>query len=435
MRHVLMASGARATQAVSAMVAGILVARFLGAEAKGTLSVLTALASMGVLLASLGIPLSGIYFLGRFKEERDLVISNNLVAGALGGVLTAGLLVAVATAFSDAILHGIEVSLLVLYACSVPFYFFNEFGRGVLFGEGKIRQAYLPDILGGGGLLIGTALALLVFGEHIVPLVALRVVVEVVVTFYVLFSIRRQTPFRLNTSRPMLRRQLGYGLRNYASSLMWLFLLQSDIVLCNHFLGSGDTGVYSVAVSLGLPITMLAAVVGSLTFQRVSSEASRATRIANTNRSVRILVPLVAVSIIATGALAFWLIPVVYGSAFSGAAAALALLLPGFLAYSIEIVLMNFLAGEGSPPIVVWAPAVGLAINVAANSFVIPRWGIDGASVTSSAAYGVVLLLVLRYYMRSTSSSLRDLFATRGADVDALLGGRAAAGPAAEARA
>jgi O-antigen/teichoic acid export membrane protein len=85
-------------------------------------------------------------------------------------------------------------------------------------------------------------------------------------------------------------------------------------------------------------------------------------------------------------------------------------------------VMMNFLAGEGTPPVVIWAPAVGLVVNIAANIFVIPRWGINGASVTSSVAYTIVLLLVLRYYTNSTGSRIADVFRTRRADVRALRG-------------
>jgi O-antigen/teichoic acid export membrane protein len=168
---------------------------------------------------------------------------------------------------------------------------------------------------------------------------------------------------------------------------------------------------------------MLGGVVGTLTFQRVSAEEDREARIAQTNTALRVLIPLVAGVIVVVGLAAQLMIPILYGHAFSAAGVALLLLLPGLFAYSLEIVLMNFLAGEGSPPIVVYGPLVGLILNFVANLFVIPRWGINGASITSSVGYGAVLLLVVRYYRRSTGASLRELLVARRADFTLLLRG------------
>jgi O-antigen/teichoic acid export membrane protein len=429
-RHVAMTGGAQAVQAAAAMVAGIMVARVLGADAKGTLSVLTALGAMCMMLGSFGVQLSGVYFLGRFKSERDAVLSNNLLVAVVGGTLAAAALALVGVAFRHEVIPGIDVGLFLLFTLSVPFYYFNQFARSLLLGLGRVGRYNIPEALSGAALLIGTASAILVFGEHLEPLIGLRIAIEVGVAALVAVWVRRAARFRWHPSLAMLKRQLAYGLRNYASSLLWMFLLQIDIVLCNHFLGNATTGIYSVAVSLGLPITMLAGIVGVLTFQRVSAEDSRPVRIAQTNRAARVLLPLAAVGIALIGLLAQWLIPLVYGQRFDPAGVALLLLLPGFLVYSVEMVLMNFLAGEGSPPIIVWAPLTGLAINVVANLFVIPRWGINGASVTSSVAYGVVLLLVAQYYRRSTGSSLRDTFVVRGSDLAGLLGRRGSSGRA-----
>jgi O-antigen/teichoic acid export membrane protein len=418
-RHVAMTSGAQASQAALAMVSGILVARLVGASARGTLAVLTATGGMAVLLASLGVHFSGVYFLGRFKSQRDAIVSNNLLAGVLGGLATGAVLAVVGVLFHRTLLHGIGLGFFVLYVCCVPFNYFNEFGRSLLLGIGRVGTYNIPDVFGGLALFTGTALAIVVFGRALLPLVALRVIVEVTTAVGVVAFILRAARLRFAPSRPLFQKQLKYGVRNYGSSLMWLFLLQSDVVLCNYFLGSHRTGVYSVAVSLGLPITMLAGVVGTLTFQRVASEERRERRIAQTNRAIRVLFPLILLTIAAMAIGARWLIPVIYGREFDPAVDALLLLLPGFLFYSLEIVMMNFLAGEGSPPIVIWGPLVGVVINVVANIFVIPRWGINGASVTSSVAYAVVFLLVLAYYKRSTRSSILDVLGTRLGDIHA----------------
>ena len=420
-RDVAMTGGAQVTQAVCAMLGGVLVARFLGPAAKGQLTVLVALGSMAVLFASLGVHQSGIYFLGRHKSERDKIVSNNTLFALGGALVTCGLLAIVGVVFHDEVLSGVPLSLFFAYLLAVPFNYVTEFVRRTILGTGRVSIYTVPDLAQGASLLVGTGLVILIFGKHVLPLALLRVATEVVVAVFLVTYLWRVVRFRMSPSRVVMRRHVAYGVKNYASSLFWLFLFSSDALLVNHFLGNGPTGIYSVAVSLGLPITMLGAVIGTLVFQRVSADETASSRIANTNRVVRILVPAAAFLVVAIGVLGQWLIPVLYGNAFDPAKTALLLLLPGFFALAIETVVMNFLAGDGSPPIVYWAPFIGLVLNLGANLYVIPRWGINGAAVTSSVGYAVVLALVLGYYLRWTHSRLREVTVLRKSDLRALV--------------
>jgi len=421
-RDVAMTGGTQILQGFFAMLGGILVARVLGPSGKGTISVLAALGSMAVLLASFGVHTSSIYFLGRFKSDRDAIISNNYVFGAIGGLVAAVGLALVGLVFERALLNGIGLGLLLLYVFFVPFNYFNEFARRTVLGEGRIAAYNLPELVTGSGLLFGTGAMILIFGRHVAPLLAMRVGTEALVTTVLVVYLHKVVRFHFRPSMQLLREQVKYGIRNYASSLLWVVLLQSDLVLCNHFLGSKPTGIYSVAVSLGLPVTLLASVVGTLTFQRVSSNDIRPNRVANTNRVMRVLVVITAVSTIAMAGLASLMVPLIYGARFGGASQALLLLLPGLFALTLETVLMNSLAGEGSPSIVYRAPVVGVVVNLGANLFVIPRWGINGAAVTSTVGYSIVLTLVLGYYLRSTGSRARDVLVLKSHDLRALWG-------------
>jgi O-antigen/teichoic acid export membrane protein len=419
-RDVAMTGGTQFVMGLCSMLGGILVARLLGPSAKGTISVLVALGSMTVLLASFGVHTSSIYFLGRFKSDRDVIISNNYVFGAIGGLVAAVGLALLGLVFERALLNGIGLGLFFLYVFFVPFNYFNEFARRTMLGEGRVAAYNLPELATGSALLFGVGAAILIFGRHVAPLLAIRVGTEALVALILIVYIQRVVRFHFKPSMPLLRKQVKYGVKNYASSLLWVVLLQSDLVLCNHFLGSSPTGIYSVAVSLGLPVTLLASVVGILTFQRVSSDGIRSNRVANTSQVMRVLVVITAASTLSMAALAPWMVPLIYGGRFGAASQALLLLLPGLFALSLETVLINSLAGEGSPSIVYRAPVVGVVVNLGANLFVIPRWGIDGAATTSSIAYIIVFLLVFRYYLRSTHSRPGGVLLLKSGDLKAL---------------
>ncbi len=423
-RDVALIGGTQLLQALCAMVAGILIARQLGPSGTGTISVLVATGSLAVLLTTFGVHQSSIYFIGRVKADRDAVISNMLACSAAGGVLVTIALAVVGTLLRGPLLHGISLGLFLLYLPVVPANYFNEFTRRVMLGTGHVKMYNLPDLIAGTGLLLGTVTVLVVLGAHLGALVGVRIATEVLTAIILATYLNRIVRYRFRPSRSLLRVQIGYGVKIYASSLLWLFLLQSDLLLCNHFLGTARTGVYAIAAALGVPLTILGAVFGTIIFQRASRDDDRSARAANTNRVLRLLVPLVLAAAASLALLAGLIVHVLYGSKFSGAATALILLLPGLAALALETVIMNFMAAEGSPPIVYRAPLVGVAVNLIANLFAIPQWGINGAAVTSSVGYFVVFSLVLRSYLRLTDGRLRNVLILQIADVDAALSRR-----------
>src|SRR6185437_10846735 len=115
-----------------------------------------------------------------------------------------------------------------------------------------------------------------------------------------------------------------------------------------------------------------ASILGPLVFQRASVETDAPSRVANTNRVIRFLLPIALLGAAVTAVLAPSFVDVVYGGRFHAAGLALILLLPGLVCLVVEVVLMSHLGAEGNPPIVYWAPLAGMVFNVSANMFVIP---------------------------------------------------------------
>jgi O-antigen/teichoic acid export membrane protein len=70
--------------------------------------------------------------------------------------------------------------------------------------------------------------------------------------------------------------------------------------------------------------------------------------------------------------------------------------------------------------VVIAVPAVGLALNLALNLALLPRFGLAAAAASSTAAYGVMLLLAWRAFARRTSIPLRECCLLTAADLGAL---------------
>jgi O-antigen/teichoic acid export membrane protein len=67
------------------------------------------------------------------------------------------------------------------------------------------------------------------------------------------------------------------------------------------------------------------------------------------------------------------------------------------------------------PAVLIWIPP--LVLNVALNYFWIPRWGISGASASSSVSYLMVLGLHLMLWSRARGGSWRSTLLVTRADL------------------
>jgi len=211
------------------------------------------------------------------------------------------------------------------------------------------------------------------------------------------YRLKAQLHGPVGWSLQTLRECLPYGLRAYTGSLFIFLVLKSDIVLITYLRGAVETGYYSIAVGLADILLMLPTVVGTILFPKLSAAPDLATRWQLVRRVLNVMVPATPVGLLLTYFAAGPLIRLAYGVSFEPSTAAVGWLLPGVGCYAINAILMNFLASCGMPLVVVYSPFVALLVNVSANLWLVPRIGFVGASISSSLAYALMLLMSILY--------------------------------------
>ena len=77
----------------------------------------------------------------------------------------------------------------------------------------------------------------------------------------------------------------------------------------------------------------------------------------------------------------------------------------------------SYFAGKGYPPIVIGAAGASFLINLLLNIFLIPYWGITGASFSTSVAYTLHLLIIILAFRHVMSGSIMNLFAIKKDDL------------------
>lgn len=207
----------------------------------------------------------------------------------------------------------------------------------------------------------------------------------------------------------LLRMTGAIGGRGALSATLIFLLFRSDVYLVDHFLGKQTLGVYAMAIIVAEMIQRGPNIAGTVLLPKVlrGGDDDHTMSLA-VGRWTLIFSLLAAGIVVLIGApLISWC----FGQDYAGSYEPLVWMLPGLVAAGFASVFNTKLAGLGYPPVTLWAPAVALILSVCLNLVLIPRFGLIGAALSTSAAYILWAMIVSLAYQRRTGIRWRRLLA------------------------
>lgn len=399
------------------LLTGILIARFLGPEGKGVLTiVLLVLGQVGLFL-TLGVEIALIHYGARNSRDFCTLANASIGLGILLGFIGMGVAVAIFTHVSYEVIPARLLPFLILMASTIPMVQAVLFLRSLIRVSGRIIEEGLLGLIGAffNLALIG---AVLMAGFHLKGALIglwLSTVLSSLLIFVlgVHWNLVTSWPiFSISTWKPLVT----YGLKLHVGSVFQTLNYRFDMYLVAFFLGPASVGLYSVGVAMGEWLWVIPGALGASLMYRVASGSE-----ADVNRMVGVINRLTS-AILALGTLVLalvgsGLIQLLYGETFSESYLPLLLLLPGIWALGLWKNFMNDLSVRGYPTIKSYTSGIAVLLTVVLDILLIPHWGIVGAAIASSIAYLTAGGIALRVYCRITRYHPRDLLVIRQEDI------------------
>jgi len=394
---VLLMVGAKVGTLVLAAITTVILARSLGPAGRGSLASVYALMTLLAQLGTFGIASANPYFAAREPEMRARIAGNSLWLAAVLGPLMAvvGILVKVLAphAFGDVSWPEMAVGMF-----AVPVMLSSLFLQSILLADGR-TVLYNGVALGAAlltVLLLVTVLPLA--GGGVLPALSLMVAPQVAALVIYMAAMRRHGRLLRPLDAALARRMVGYGARAYVVTLIAYMLIRIDLLLVNGIQGPTAAGQYSIAVALADALYLLPVSVSVNLFARLA----RGSADRELSLGVFHLVAfgyLIVCAVVAP--LAGPAITLMFGAAYQPAIALFLWLLPGVYCLGLLTVIAYHFAANGMPRelILVWGP--GLALNLALDIALLPHHDTYVASIASTLAYAIVLILHLRLFARN----------------------------------
>lgn len=381
------------------VLAGVIVARWLGAEGVGALAVLNITIATAVLLGSAGLPSSNIFFVARHRHLLSRVAVNSFVFALIVGVLLA-LVIVIAAPATEALFHDLPPPLIVVASVAIPFQLALLLGINIFLAVGNISTFNSFEVIRQSSMLLSSLVALVLLGAGLFMLVTLNSIASALLSVYLIWSIRRYGQKQQNDEpwRPdakLFRQMLRYGLKFHIATVVPLLIFRGDLIIVKYFHGASEAGVYDVATQASLLLMLLPGVVGTLLFPRVTAEEDREGLL--TSRATRHTAFVMLVLCLLAAALAI-VFPLIYGNQFAGATLQFWVLLPGVFLVSVESVMVQHFSAMGLPVLVPLFWLATLVLNLILNFALIPAWGGLGAAISSTLSYTMIFVLVAAYF-------------------------------------
>ena len=221
---------------------------------------------------------------------------------------------------------------------------------------------------------------------------------------------------------PLLRKLVGYGGVAYLASLAQFLNYRVDVWIVQHFSGSAALGLYALAANLAMMLWMLPRALSTVLLPAMAAgdEGAGFTQTARLGRLSLVATALLGLPLALTVP---WWVTLLYGSDFRAASGPFVLLLIGCVPFTLCVIHAAALAGAGRPAVNLRASLAGLVVTVALDLALIPRYGIEGAAVASSASYLVTTLWVLNAFSQVGKVPLTACIVPRTDDIPYLRDG------------
>jgi O-antigen/teichoic acid export membrane protein len=374
----------------------VIVARSLGPAGRGSLASVYALMTLLAQLGTFGIASANPYFVAREPHIRASIAANSLwLAGIVGPLMAlVGILLKV---LAPNALGDVGWSELAVGMLAVPIMLSSLFLQSILLAEGRTVLYNGVEVCAAALTVLLLLTVLPLAGGGVLLALSLMVVPQLLALFVFMAAMRHHGRLLRPLDRPLVGRMVGYGARAYVVTLLSYMLIRIDLLLVNGIQGARAAGQYSIAVALADALYLLPVSVSVNMFARVARGSA--------DRELSLSVfQLVAVGYLLVCVIAAPLvdpaITLLFGTAYHPAISLFLWLLPGVYCLGLLTVIAYHFAANGMPRelVMIWVP--GLAVNLAIDIVLLPDHGTYVASISSTLAYAIVLMLHLRRFAR-----------------------------------
>ena len=389
------------------IVAGIFIARYLGAEGKGVLALALLIATILKLAGGIGIEYANVYYTSKKRTMVDRIFTNSILVWILASVI----LTVIVLLFKDFILitflPNYDPHIFNLTLAIFPFFLWWSFALAIFQGLENFREFNILKLAVPFVKFVGVISFVVILKMNITGGAFSLVFSYAIPALLSVILLRKHTKLHLTLDKKLLRSSISYGLKGQVGLFFQFFNYRLGIFLVNLFLDLKAVGYYSISIAISELLWYIPNSIALTLFPTTSAKDAKSA-VLFTCKVCRKSIAVMLITTVAVGILGKVLIPYLYGKTFEAAVNPLLILLPGVVAYGLVKILIGYLQGQGKPQYGSFVTVISLTLTVIFDFLLIPKLGIAGAALATTIAYGVSFALTSFIFTKIARVGFKD---------------------------
>ncbi|MGB9721758.1 MAG: polysaccharide biosynthesis C-terminal domain-containing protein [bacterium] len=399
---------------IAGLISNIVIARLLGPEGKGIITLLSNYVSIAVIIFMLGMSESNVFYLSKGSFSQSDILSTDLFHLTFMTIVFLTFSLLLKNIFLTGFLKGINDYFFFMSLLYFPMQFLYLHLITILQGHKCLKDYSLSFLL--------RSLTLLILQLLFIPhwnisggLVAL-ILSTLTVNLINLSKLPRKNNKLCIINIDFLRKSVFFGIKSQIGLLLNFLDRRLDFFIINSFLNPIQVGYYSVAVIIAEIPWYFSNAVGVVLFPEITTKEK--------NQSYQLIAFICRNTIIITVGLiiivilcANLFIRLIFGLKFVESIVPLQLLLPGVIGLAINRIICAGFSGTGRPELGTLTVVFSSVATIVFDFLLIPRLGIKGASLASTISYFISAVTGIILFRRISNLCFSDILLFKISDL------------------
>jgi O-antigen/teichoic acid export membrane protein len=217
----------------------------------------------------------------------------------------------------------------------------------------------------------------------------------------------------ISFSKQIRNKLFDYGWKTQLSAFLQFLNNRLSFYFLEFFKGITSVGIFSIGIAFSEAIWTVSRSLSIILYSDVVNNSNHNDAIEKTKISLKIsfLITLLFIVVILLLPAQFYVM--IFGKDFHETKKITLFLAPGILAIAVSNIIGYYFAGINKLRILNVKSIIGLVFTVVSSFFIIPRWGIIGACIVTSASYCISSALLFWKFYELTPFHVRDFMISR----------------------
>jgi len=384
-----------------AYISMLIIARFLGPEAYGLISLASAVTTIASTVVLVGMPEGVVRFVSFYKGRGEGEKIKGVIISAIQIVLPLSILASFITfLFADSISLIFKeqelAPILRIFSIGIPFYGLYYIFNSAVAGFQEMKYVVLARDIFQNAFRLLILVSLLILGYGIYGAAFAYTFAIIGAPFIAFFYLNKIFPFWREKAFFERKEILSFSWPLMFAGLLGLVMGWIDTLMLGYFLTTKDVGIYRASLSTASLLQIVPTSFTSIFFPVVTELYSKRMHeeVKNINYAVTkwifmIVLPLAMIMVLFSDGI----LNILYGSAYITGAHAFCILTLSYFFISIMFPTGQIIKTVGKTKLIMLNTSVGALLDAILNYLLIPRYGIEGAALATGISVLTVSLL------------------------------------------